>query len=156
MPQKASGEAVGTSHSIGKEVTLIQCTNSKRDEQSPARDLYDESDYFCKMRAWAEARNVPWFILSAKHGLLHPDTVIEPYDERGLHNGQARDIARELSNGGVGLVYLCAGKDYTDPLIPVLERSGIDVVDNFAGMRIGERRKELHKRTAEIVNGSLC
>jgi len=57
-------------------VTLIQCTNSKRDSVALARNLYDESRYFRLMRAWAEDRGDPWFILSAKHGLVPPGELL--------------------------------------------------------------------------------
>lgn len=128
-------------------VTLIQCTASKRDEPSQARYLYDESGYFRDMRAWADSRGQPWFILSAKHGLVDPDDVIEPYDERGLSEDQAWGIAQELSEAGVRHVDITAGMDYTDPLIPELEHQGIDVVNHFAGNRIGTRRKLLQEHT---------
>lgn len=124
-----------------KEVTLIQCTASKRDTPAQARDLYDESRYFRKMRAWAEWRGVPWFILSAKHGLVHPDDVLEPYNERGISEEQAREIADELSDAET--VHITAGRDYTDHLVPELERRGVDVVNHFAGERIGTREKLL-------------
>jgi hypothetical protein len=49
------------------------------------------STLFRKMMAYAE-RLIPksTFILSAKYGLLHPDTVIEPY-EQTLKRMKARE-----------------------------------------------------------------
>jgi hypothetical protein len=35
---------------------------------------------FRKAAAYAEANSDRWYVLSAKHGLIAPDTVIEPYD----------------------------------------------------------------------------
>jgi len=126
-----------------KEMTLIQCTDSKRDTASKARDLYDESRYFRKMRAWAEWRGVPWFILSAKHGLVHPEQILFTYDERGLSTTQAHNIASKLRAVDTCTVHICAGMDYTDHLIPALECRGVDVVNHFAGERIGTREKLL-------------
>lgn len=142
-------------------VTLIQCTNSKRDEPAAAKDLYDESGYFCDMRAYARAQNKTrkdhqWYILSAKHGLVDPETVLEPYDEFGLSEGQAQHIAESLASYGVERAEIVAGKQYTNPLVPELERFGIDVTNNFRGQRIGERRQELQVRTSGLINGSLC
>jgi len=123
--------------------TLISCTNAKRDHESPARMLYDESTYFRKMRAWAESRPGRWYILSAKHGLLSPDEPVAPYNERGLSEEQAGQIAFELDERAISRVYVCAGRDYLDPLEPALEELCVDVVDPFAGMRIGERMEKL-------------
>lgn len=140
-------------------VTLIQCTDSKRDESAKARDLYDESRYFRKMRAWAEDREVaygsPWFILSAKHELVAPDEVLEPYDAFGLSEEQAESIAADLDGMGVTATDVTAGRKYTDPLIPALERRGVDVVNHFAGKRIGARERLLKQATVELQHGEL-
>lgn len=127
------------------DATLIQCTNTKRDERAFARDLYDPSAYFRKMRAWARSRGAPWYILSAKHGLVAPTDELFPYDERGLSESQAEQIATELATRGVTCVHVCAGRDYLDPLTPALEQRGIDVVDSFTGLRIGERMAKLEE-----------
>jgi len=124
-------------------ITLIQCTNSKRGEAAPAQKLYDKSTYFNKMRAWAETRGDPWYILSAKHGLVDPQTVIKPYDERGISESQATEISADVAQIGVKTVHMTAGMAYTDPLVPKLEQRGIDVVNHFAGQRIGERMSSI-------------
>ena len=128
-------------------VTLIQCTNKKNKRCHKARYLYEASTYFCKMRDWARSTGNPWYILSAKHGLVHPDTVLSPYDERGLSVGQCREIAKELDEEGVTEVEMTAGKDYTDPLTPELERKGIDVIEVCRGMMIGQRMAKLKEIT---------
>ena len=132
-------------------VTLIQCTNTKRSGTHKARDLYDESNYFCIMREWARSTGNPWFILSAKYGLVEPMQRLTDYDERGLSVGQCKDIAATLDDAGVTEVLITAGKDYTDPLTPELERLGIDVIEVCRGLQIGERMAELKKRTQENV-----
>jgi hypothetical protein len=62
---------------------VISCGARKRAERSPAIDLYT-GPYFRAMRRWAEsvvsARHI--YILSAKHGLLHSTTLVDPYDAR--------------------------------------------------------------------------
>lgn len=122
---------------------LISCTAAKREHEAPARMLYDESAYFRKMRAWAESRVGEWFILSGKHGLVDPDEPIAPYDERGLSEAQAEETARALDERAISRVYVCAGRDYLNTLTPALEAVWIDVIDPFAGMRIGERMNKL-------------
>jgi len=135
---------------------LIQCTDSKRDEPAKARDLYDESTLFRAMRDYATAKNDEWYILSAKHGLVHPDTELEPYDAFGLSETQATQIAETLSELGVSTVEVVAGKKYIDPLVSALENHGIDVINNFTGLKIGERMAKLNTETAKMKNHSLC
>lgn len=45
----------------------------------PARDLYS-SRLFLARRRYVEQTCDVWYILSAAHGLLHPDQVVMPYD----------------------------------------------------------------------------
>jgi hypothetical protein len=45
----------------------------------PAKDLY-RSALFRLSRAWAERYADAWAVLSAYHGVVEPDQVIEPYD----------------------------------------------------------------------------
>ena len=61
-------------------VGLIGCSASKLDRSAPARELYT-GELFKVSVAWLEHFHVPeWGILSAKHGLVMPEQVIEPYD----------------------------------------------------------------------------
>jgi len=137
-------------------VTLIQCTDGKRDEPAPAADLYDKSAYFRDMRAWARARGDPWYILSAKHGLLAPERETRPYDNRGVNERLAKRVATDIEQLGVDTVHVTAGRGYTDHLVPELERRGIDVVNHFAGERIGTRRSLLQQATRKLNNETLC
>jgi len=58
---------------------VVACVSQKHSESMPARQLY-RSDWFRKARRYVESWGLPWMILSAEHGLLHPDQVIAPYD----------------------------------------------------------------------------
>lgn len=78
-------------------VGLIACCKTKLDHAAPARDLYC-SPLFKACKQWIIGANYlrrdgvnpedhpelcrvrEWGILSAKHGLVMPDQVIEPYD----------------------------------------------------------------------------
>lgn len=60
-------------------IGLVACAAAKLDHPASARDLYT-SALFRKASAFAEATCDRWYVLSAKHGLLSPDTVVEPYD----------------------------------------------------------------------------
>ncbi len=60
-------------------VALVACSGSKLSRPAPARQLYT-GDLFRKSAAYAEAVADRWYVLSAKHHLVHPDQVLEPYD----------------------------------------------------------------------------
>lgn len=62
-------------------VGLVGCGAAKRPVPCPARDLYT-GGLFAKTSAYAEQACDQWFVLSAKHGLVHPETVLAPYDMR--------------------------------------------------------------------------
>lgn len=134
-------------------VVIVGCGKTKVDHSCPARDMY-QSELFRKRRAYAEKSSDAWFILSAKHGLLHPDTVIEPYDETlndvviGLWqmqvNAQVEDILRQFP-GEFLLFEVHAGKNYVRNLEYALSIAGLSQIDYFqlfvplAGLGIGSQ-----------------
>ena len=61
-------------------VGLIGCVKTKRQEAAPAQDLY-VSPLFRGRRSYVEATCDRWFILSAKHGLVSPGAVLNPYED---------------------------------------------------------------------------
>jgi hypothetical protein len=69
------------------EAIIVPCTQEKiwdtqpRAGAVPAKDAYTKPA-FRAWRVYAEQSGCPWFILSTKYGLLHPDQPIEPYDIR--------------------------------------------------------------------------
>jgi hypothetical protein len=58
---------------------LISCSKAKGKRPGPARELY-QGGLFKLSRDLVEAQRGAYLILSAKYGLLRPETVIEPYD----------------------------------------------------------------------------
>ncbi len=60
-------------------VCLIACCGPKLDRPAAVRELYT-SPLFRKSVAFAERNGWRWAVLSAKHGLVQPDDVLEPYD----------------------------------------------------------------------------
>jgi len=71
---------------VSRPLVLVACCSKKMSWAAPARDIY-LSPLFRKSRRYAEQHGDGWFILSAKHGLLHPADIIEPYDETLNHKG---------------------------------------------------------------------
>lgn len=127
-------------------LALVACVAGKVGHASPAKDLYD-SDWFHKARRFVEARAWPWRILSAKHGLLDPDQVIEPYEVSLLHMAKAARRAwaesvlvalDELVVEHRAVVVL-AGVRYREHLVPALEARGVRVEVPLAGMGIGRQ-----------------
>lgn len=60
-------------------IGLVACSKSKLDHPAPARELY-QGTLFQRASAYAERVCGTWYILSAKHGLVEPDKILEPYD----------------------------------------------------------------------------
>lgn len=61
-------------------VVLVSCGKRKLDIAAPAKDLYI-SERFQEARKFAELYGEKWFVLSAKHGLITPDKILDPYDK---------------------------------------------------------------------------
>lgn len=60
-------------------IYLVSCVATKASVPCAAKDLF-RSVWFQKARRLAEAGGGPWFVLSAKHGLVNPDAVLAPYN----------------------------------------------------------------------------
>lgn len=133
-----------------RDIGLVSCVKSKRDEPAPPRDLYT-SDYFEKMRRYAEKHHDEWYILSAKHGLLEPDAdPIAPYDEtlRNFSKAEQREwadrVREQMANArlleqDVTLV-VHAGKDYYEELLPLIEDDVETIEIPTEGLAIGKTK----------------
>ena len=130
------------------DVVLVSCVKSKLDHPAPARDLYT-SALFRKERAYAEATGVPWFILSAEHGLVDPSRVIEPYElylpstTRAYQGAWGQQVIDDLSSklGGLDerVVEVHAGAAYVNAIRGGLAAAGATIVEPLAGLTMGER-----------------
>jgi Family of unknown function (DUF6884) len=78
QPRARPGEPV-TPQGLAADVVLIGCVQAKRAVACPAAELF-ASPLFEGRRRYAVASGLPWYILSAKFGLLAPEDVIGPYD----------------------------------------------------------------------------
>lgn len=128
---------------------LIGCMSSKRDHAAPARDLYT-SPLWQKRRAYAEDSGMPWAILSAEHGLVDPETVLEPYDtfmgdqsseyKKSWSQGTAERIIERTRQLGINVVEVHAGSHYLENgLIGLLNAAGIKVLWPVEGLKFGEQ-----------------
>ena len=105
------------------DIILVGCFKGKRAHASLARDLYI-SRLWRSRRSYAEAHGCPWYILSAKHGLLHPDASVEPYDlslnelaakaRREWSQRVQEALLVEIPNFHGKVIEIHAGKNYVD------------------------------------------
>ena len=133
---------------------MVSCVATKRDRPAAASDLYI-SDWFRSARALVEARGGPWFIISAKYGLLKPTEQIEPYEMtlKGQPVAMRRAWAKRVTGQFVAeeptarRIVLLAGYDYAQFLVPALREAGFSVERPMAHLRQGEQLSWL-KRSA--------
>jgi hypothetical protein len=104
-------------------VGLVGCGKGKLDHAAPAQSLYNGS-LFRKASAYCTATYDQWFILSAKHGLLDPGDIIDPYD-LSLRNLSADErrlwaerVLAQINQRGLGEAsfYVHAGDRYAEHL----------------------------------------
>lgn len=137
----------GDQDSVESTLVLLGCVKSKASRPLPARDLYI-SELFRRRRAYAEASGKPWAVLSALHGLVLPDAVVEPYD-LALSDARAaylrewgdrvlRQLATAFGPLDRQVVEIHAGRTYVEPLLGRLRAAGAEVVWPFEGLRQGE------------------
>ena len=128
-------------------VILVACSAGKvKDDLVPARDLYN-SQLFTLARKYAEKSRDPWFILSAKFGLLDPAQLVAPYDEslKDKRTTERADWGRMVESQlkerllcTVEFVML-AGRAYREPLRHLLETQGHTITVPMEGMAIGKQ-----------------
>ena len=129
-----------------RKIYLVSCVAKKRPSPSRAKHLYD-SPWFHLARQYAESTASPWFILSAKYGLLDPDQTIGPYEQtlnkmpvadRKAWADRVRDqLDRYLQD--VRQVVFLAGARYREFLADRLRQRGIQVEIPMSGLTIGRQ-----------------
>lgn len=131
-------------------VALVSCVKQKRGTAAPARDLY-VSQLFRGLRRYAETHADSWYILSAEHGVLRPEQVIEPY-ERTLNKMRKRDriawaerVQQQLAEllPAEASVILLAGLRYREEIVPFLLKRGVPVSVPLEGLSFGQQLQRL-------------
>ena len=129
-----------------QKVHLVSCVGKKRPYPSRAKDLY-VSPWFQLARQYAESTGSPWFILSARYGLLAPDQMIEPYEqtlntmpieERRAWADRVRDQLSEHLRDVEQVVFL-AGARSREFWADQLRDRGIQVEIPMDGLTIGRQ-----------------
>lgn len=142
----------------GLTIAFVGCSKTKAavgpSGYLAAGDLYN-SDLFRKRAEHVESRGLPWYILSAKCGLLNPTTSIRTYnttmadlneiEQAEWHIGVANQLmsalwcdfeAPKLSDV---TIELHAGAKYCEPLGAILTMFGVKILKPVAGLGIGEQ-----------------
>jgi hypothetical protein len=130
-------------------IGLVGCVKQKRSQAALAADLYS-SPLFLGRRRYVEGTCDRWFVLSAKHGLLEPTSLVEPYDETLKCKGRAerrtwsaeviRQLEQALPELSQHIFEIHAGAEYWDfGLLDELARRGATIEVPTRGLRIGHQ-----------------
>jgi hypothetical protein len=140
-------------------VLLVGCVKTKLTSPAPAQDLY-VSDLFRKRRRYVEERQRPWFILSALHGLVAPEAVLEPYDMAlgaqpvAYRQRWGRQIvaalAQQLGDLRGRTFEVHAGAPYVQAIRPTLVDAGARVLTPLAGLTQGQQLSWYLKEQAAL------
>lgn len=141
-------------------VCLVPCASRKRSARAPARDLY-ESALFRKMRAVVEELGSPWFILSARHGLVQPDQQLDPYDLalKDMRASERRSWAKRVIGQMESVlppadrIVVFAGKTYREFLMAWLMGRSPVVETPLAHLAIGRQQQYLVAWLAALRRG---
>lgn len=126
---------------------FIACGKSKLTESAEAVHLYT-GQLFRRRLEFALARSgKPPRILSAKHGVLDPEQIVEPYDQTLAKKRKAErerwsfDVAGRLLRTTVAgdRLFVLAGALYVDGWSAALRASGRQVDHLFRGLPMGKQ-----------------
>ena len=136
-----------------KTLYLVSCVKGKQTSAAAAKDLYT-SDWFRKARAYVEPTGMPWFILSAEYGLLHPDQRTDPYEKtlnKMLSWERKRWAEKVIHQMEQGLpkaeqIVVLAGEKYRKYLMSYLQSRASSVKVPLKGLRLGEQLSWFNKQ----------
>ena len=153
-------------------LVIVGCGKSKLPYSAPAADLY-VGGLFKAARRYAETFGTYWVIASAKHGLVSPSKILEPYNETMAdrdkdHTAQWGHLAKcdliavflamgvgEVRGNWVDVprVTILAGEAYVAPMLKYtfLRKYPVDVPLRSKG--IGQRIKWLKEQVATVSKG---
>ena len=144
---RAPSSAVRPGSSARGEMLLLGCVKSKRSEPAPACDLYT-SELFTRRRRYAEAAGLPWYVLSARYGLVRPEEILAPYDVHLAGQSASyraawgafvvEQLRRERGDLSGLVIEVHAGDAYVEAVRDPLERAGSVVLDPVDARSMGE------------------
>jgi hypothetical protein len=130
-------------------IGLVQCSGTKNYKKCRASEMYWPSAFFRKSFTYCSRTYELVGILSAKHGFLLPEDVIEPYDItlNKMSSAGRREWARrtfsqmcnQLDMDKIDDVYFHAGKNYRTDLVIMFVGLGKRVNIPLEGLGIGQQ-----------------
>jgi hypothetical protein len=151
-PEPVPPQAPAAHHAVQPQrvadLVLIGCVRTKKAVSASAAELFD-SPLFERRRHYAVTSGLPWFILSAKFGLLAPNDVIGPYDvylkdqNPGYRKAWGEFVVAQLEQDASRLhgltIEIHAGEAYVTPLQAPLAARGAKLAAPLAHLRQGEQ-----------------
>ena len=145
-------------------IALVACSKTKFYAPVAAQEMYLGA-LFQAARSYAQREAAVWLILSARYGVLHPEQIIQPYDDtltrwsreqrrawtaRVLHAlPDALDRGASPAQRATELTWLLlAGRAYTEYLRPYLEGR---IETPLAGLGIGQQLAWLQAQNRAAV-----
>jgi hypothetical protein len=131
-------------------IVIVSCVKQKAAVPRPAKDLYT-SPLFAGMRRFAEKNGDRWFILSAKYGLLHPDNLVDPYEQTlnkmpvRYRRAWAETVYKQIASTfpPAADIVMLAGEKYREFLVPHLRKEGFNVSIPMEGLSLGRQLQYL-------------
>ena len=137
-------------------IFIINCSKEKLNYPIKASDMYC-SERFILSKKIAKKQGNKWYVLSAKYGLISPDTIIEPYDisvndwSEKEKKEYASKVIKQISDYGIGkdrLVFLC-NSPYTNDILKKLEKKKCQIVAPFFHLK-----ENLYFRYLKLLDNS--
>lgn len=140
-----------------KPVVLISCGKEKRQWSCRASEMYC-SERFISAKQFAQQQNYDWYVISAKHGLLHPDAMIEPYDLSILNftDNEKNLWAEKITNDIFKLhelstkIMILADNNYSNALAYKLNKKGYSVILPFNEIDYTQQKNFLQNANDKI------
>ncbi|OLS15499.1 MAG: hypothetical protein RBG13Loki_0864 [Promethearchaeota archaeon CR_4] len=137
---------------VSKTLVILTCSQKKGLKPAAARDLYQGS-LFKLGRKFAEVQHFDYMIISAKYGLLLPEQVISPYDQRISNMSDVRRIRetvlpqlREILPLYEKIIMI--GGSYYRKVLEPIKSAKFEIITDSRG--IGGILQQLKRRIASI------
>ena len=134
-------------------IVLISCVSKKLPYRAKARDLYTSPLFRMNLKYAEQFLPQKIFILSAKHGLVHLDEEIDPYDvtlnemSASERKGWAARVVSQLRENADlenDHFVILAGQKYRQYLLPYLRSYEVPL----EGLKIGQQLQFLKEKAA--------
>jgi hypothetical protein len=129
-------------------VILVGCVKLKLERRAAAKDLYC-SPLWKRRRRYAEGSGCPGLILSAKYGMLDPETRISPYDlalgdlsaleRRAWGERVVGELEDRFGSLAGTTLEVHAGAAYRRAIEPGVTERGGTVIAPVAGLGMGKQ-----------------